>query len=81
MSRFIAPQGLTAAGNCQMTATPDSGNPVTGKPGQLGLGVLKQGFVERSNVQIVDELINLQLAERQRTMLRRVLAEQGFYVR
>lgn len=81
LSRFIAPQGLTAAGNCQMSATLDSGSPVTGKPGQQGLGVLKQGFVERSNVQVVNELINLQLAERQRTMLRRVLAEQGFYVR
>lgn len=81
LSRFIAPQGLTAAGNCQMSAALDSGSPVTGKPGQPGLGVLKQGFVERSNVQVVNELINLQLAERQRTMLRRVLAEQGFYVR
>ncbi len=44
--------------------TPASGNPIQGTPGQNGLGSIQQGFLEGSNVQIVDELIGLIKAER-----------------
>jgi len=81
LSRFVNPSGLVAASNGVMRPTDASGPPITGAPGSNGRGLLKQGFVECSNVQVVKELINLQLAERQRTMLRRVLAEYGIFVR
>ena len=48
---------VTVAELCEIT-------PITGQPGLTGLGQLKQGFVERSNVQIVNELVNLIVAQR-----------------
>lgn len=66
--------GLFAAG-------PEAGAAVFGKPSIGGLGTVKQGFVERSNVQVVNELIQLQLVRRQLTMVRRVLAALGIYTR
>lgn len=81
LARFMDPSTLVAAGHGAMRASETTGNPVTGQPGAQGLGVLKQGFVERSNVQVVHELVNLQLVQRQRTVLLRALAEQGVFVR
>ena len=81
LSRFVNPGGLAPAGACAVRPADAAGRPISGQPGTNGLGVLKQGFVERSNVQVLDELVNLQLTERQRTMLRRVLASYGIFVR
>jgi flagellar basal-body rod protein FlgG len=44
--------------------TQASGNPVQDTPGQNGLGLIQQGMLEGSNVQIVDELVGLIKAER-----------------
>ena len=44
--------------------TAASGTPIAGTPGQEGLGMLQQGMIEGSNVQIVDELVGLIKAER-----------------
>jgi len=41
-----------------------SGDAVTAKPGEQGLGLLAQGFVEASNVTLVDEFVNLIVAQR-----------------
>jgi flagellar basal-body rod protein FlgG len=81
LSRFVNPSGLVATRNGAMRCTDASGYPITGAPGSTGLGLLKQGFLERSNVQVMNELINLQMVERQRTLLRRVLADYGLFVR
>lgn len=62
--RFINPSGMLAVGSNVMRPTDSSGTPTTGSPGDQGLGLLKQGFVERSNVQIVNELVNLIVAQR-----------------
>lgn len=62
--RFINPSGLLADGSNVLRQTDASGPPTTGTPGDNGLGLLKQGFVERSNVQIVNELVNLIVAQR-----------------
>ena len=62
--RFINPSGLLADGSNVLRQTDASGAPTTGTPGDNGLGLLKQGFVERSNVQIVNELVNLIVAQR-----------------
>src|SRR5262245_20347729 len=62
--RFINPSGMLAIGGNVARPTEASGAPVTSTPGINGLGTLKQGFVERSNVQIVNELVNLIVAQR-----------------
>ena len=64
ISRFVNPSGMLAAGANVMRQSEASGPPVIGTPGLNGLGLLKQGFVERSNVQIVNELVNLIVAQR-----------------
>jgi flagellar basal-body rod protein FlgG len=62
--RFLNPSGMLAVGGNVVHQTEASGAPTTGNPGQNGLGSLKQGFIERSNVQIVNELVNLIVAQR-----------------
>lgn len=64
MSRFVNPAGLSAVGNNTYLATEKSGDPLVGKPGDPGFGTLAQGFLESSNVKLVDELVNLVLAQR-----------------
>ncbi len=81
LHRFLNAASLTPAGNGAYLPSAASGEPLTGWPMQNGLGGLKQGFLERSNVQVIHELVNLQAAERQRTVLRRALAGCGVYVR
>jgi flagellar basal-body rod protein FlgG len=44
--------------------TAASGTPNTGDPGQQGLGLLSQGFLEKSNVSVVDEMVNMIIAQR-----------------
>ena len=64
LAKFINPSGLLAAGGNIVLETDASGTPITGHPGANGLGSLKQGFVERSNVEIVNELVSLIVAQR-----------------
>jgi flagellar basal-body rod protein FlgG len=61
---FANPSGLTAVGNNLYVATADSGEARSGTPGENGLGALRQGYVEASNVQLIDELVTLMLAQR-----------------
>jgi flagellar basal-body rod protein FlgG len=56
--------GLQAAGANLYVAPPATGAPQIGVPGESGMGVLRQGFVESSNVQLTDELVTLMLAQR-----------------
>lgn len=64
LHRFVNPSGMLAVGANVMRPTEASGAPITNTPGTTGLGLLKQGFIERSNVQIVNELVNLIVAQR-----------------
>lgn len=64
LSRFINPAGMLAEGGNVMRQSAASGPPITQTPGVDGLGTLKQGFIERSNVAIVNELVNLIVAQR-----------------
>lgn len=59
LARFINPQGLLQRGENLYAATDASGAPLTDVPGQQGLGTLKQGFLEASNVEPVRELVEL----------------------
>ena len=62
--RFQNNSGLMAIGHNLYKETPGSGIPVPGIPGQDGYGTIQQHFLEGSNVQVVEELINLIKAER-----------------
>ena len=62
--RFVNSSGLRAEGENLLAETPASGQPKIGTAGQDGLGNLRAGFLERSNVQMVRELVNLITAQR-----------------
>ncbi len=57
IASFVNPAGLEPKGQNLFTETAASGNPNLGAPGQNGLGGLRQGFVETSNVNVVEELV------------------------
>ncbi len=62
--KFQNPAGLNSLGRNLMLETTASGNPLQGTPGTQGFGTIAQGFVENSNVQVVDELVQLIEAQR-----------------
>ena len=62
--KFANPAGLSSIGKNLYEETAASGKPTEGQPGQEGFGTIQQGFIEGSNVQVVEELINLIQAER-----------------
>jgi flagellar basal-body rod protein FlgG len=64
LARFQNPPGLSAEGRNLFAETASSGPPILSVPGQNGVGFTRQGFLERSNVDAVSELINLILAQR-----------------
>ena len=56
---FINPAGLYARGGNLYEETASSGGPTPGTPGTSGLGLLNQGSLETSNVNVVEELVNM----------------------
>ena len=64
LNDFVNPAGLEAIGRNLYRATPSSGDPVTGTPGSNGLGTLAQGFLEMSNVNVVEEMVAMIVAQR-----------------
>jgi flagellar basal-body rod protein FlgG len=62
--RFMNPGGLEAIGNNLYVETPASGNPIYGTPGANGFGEIQQGYLESSNVDIVEEMIAMIAAQR-----------------
>jgi flagellar basal-body rod protein FlgG len=64
LTNFINPAGLTNVGGNIFTPTAASGNAQDGTPGQAGYGTLQQGELEMSNVQIVQEMVNMIIAQR-----------------
>jgi flagellar basal-body rod protein FlgG len=64
MFRFPNPAGLKAQGGNMFSETASSGAASQAQAGQTGTGILRQGYRERSNVQVVDELVALILAQR-----------------
>ncbi|KGI57308.1 flagellar basal-body rod protein FlgG [Campylobacter sp. MIT 97-5078] len=61
---FINPAGLHALGDNLFLETGSSGAPVTGIAGQNGFGTIRHGFVESSNVQLVEEMTDLITGQR-----------------
>ena len=64
LARFINPGGLEAQGHNLYKETKSSGSPELGNPTENGFGELQQGFLELSNVSVVQEMVNLILAQR-----------------
>jgi flagellar basal-body rod protein FlgG len=59
LARFANPAGLFAQGENLYTATPASGEPLTGFPQDEGMGRLLQGALEMSNVEVVTEMVDM----------------------
>ena len=64
LARFTNPAGLESLGRNLFTPTQSSGDATQGTPGQDGLGTLIQGFVESSNVNVVEEMVGLIVTQR-----------------
>jgi flagellar basal-body rod protein FlgG len=64
VATFANPGGLAANGGTLFTETAASGAAVLGTPGQNGAGTLRQGMLEQSNVNVVNEMINLIAGQR-----------------
>jgi flagellar basal-body rod protein FlgG len=62
--RFGNPGALAPLGANEYRATEGSGEGMTMRPGQDGAGVLAQGYLEASNVKLVDEMVGLMMAQR-----------------
>lgn len=64
ITRFVNPAGLTAIGKNLFIETEASGEPLDGNPGEDGAGTLVQSVIEMSNVQVVEEMVNMIVAQR-----------------
>lgn len=61
---FVNPAGLKATGRNLFVPTEASGDAVEGTPGENNVGTISQGFLEMSNVEIVDEMVNMIVGQR-----------------
>jgi len=65
LATFQNPAGLNSLGNSLFQPTDASGDPVVGNPGGAeGLGTVMQGYTEQSNVNVVEEFVNLIQSQR-----------------
>ena len=62
--RFANPAGLQSVGRNLYVETPASGTPESGTPNQSGYGSLQQEYLEMSNVKVVEEMVNMIVAQR-----------------
>lgn len=64
LAKFLNPAGLSAVGHNLYTETPASGSPILGQPADDGFGKIDQGYLEMSNVRVVDEMVKMIVAQR-----------------
>ena len=64
LTNFPNPAGLESMGKNLYRETTASGSPISGTPGQNGIGEIIQGFLESSNVEVVTEMVNIIIAQR-----------------
>jgi len=64
LARFINPSGLKSIGRNLYQPTEASGEAVIGTAGEDGLGTISQGYLEMSNVSVVDEMVSMITAQR-----------------
>lgn len=73
LATFAAPDALEAAGQNVFAATERSGEATIGRPADSGFGRLQQGYLELANVDLVDEMTSLVMAQRAYQLNARVL--------
>lgn len=73
LATFVNPVGLQAIGNNLFTETAASGAPILGVAGENGVGTMLQGYLENSNVNPVEEITQLIVAQRAYEMNTKVL--------
>jgi len=61
---FPNPAGLLSVGGNKLRPTASSGDPVEGNPGVDGMGTVAQGYLEMSNVDVVEEMVNMIAGQR-----------------
>ena len=64
LANFQNPAGLNSIGHNLFLPTSSSGDPINGTPGENGLGTINQGFIEQSNVSVVEEMVNMIVGQR-----------------
>lgn len=64
IAQFVNPGGLKAIGKNLFLPSGSSGEATTGTPGLEGLGTINQGFLELSNVNVVEEMVNMIVSQR-----------------
>ncbi|HSO17825.1 MAG TPA: flagellar basal-body rod protein FlgG [Desulfosarcina sp.] len=64
LANFVNPAGLRSIGRNLYIPTASSGDATTGTPGEDGYGTIAQGYLELSNVSVVDEMVNMIVAQR-----------------
>lgn len=64
LARFINPAGLNSIGRNLYLPTSASGDAIVGTAGEDGFGTISQGYLEMSNVSVVDEMVNMITAQR-----------------
>jgi len=64
LANFVNPAGLNSIGRNLYIPTASSGDATTGTPGEDGYGTIAQGYLEMSNVSVVDEMVNMIVAQR-----------------
>jgi len=64
MAKFANPAGLNSIGRNLYLSTAASGEATTGIPGSSGMGTISQGYLEMSNVNVVEEMVNLIIGQR-----------------
>lgn len=62
--KFVNPTGLNQLGRNLVQPTLASGDPIEGTPGLDGLGTIQQGFLEISNVDVAEEMVNMIIGQR-----------------
>jgi len=74
LARFVNPSGLKAIGRSLFLPSDSSGDPITGNPGEEGLGTLAQGFLETSNVNLVEQMVEMITSQRAYELSARVIS-------
>ena len=64
LARFINPSGLESIGRNMYLPTGSSGEVTTGTAGEDGFGTIAQGYLEMSNVSVVEEMVSMITAQR-----------------
>ncbi len=74
LTDFINPAGLQAIGSNMFLETAASGTPQQGNPGDTGFGTVEQGTLEASNVDVVEEMVNMIATQRTYEMNSKVIS-------